>query len=58
MREIINKLNPIIIEKADKKFGISRILKKYDGKPVYIKDVDGFEVVGNLCSRATLSKIF
>ena len=58
MREIINKLNPIVIEKADKKFGISRILKKYDGKPVYIKDVDGFEVVGNLCSRETLSKIF
>ncbi|AIJ05562.1 UbiD family decarboxylase [Methanocaldococcus bathoardescens] len=58
MREIINKLNPIIIEKADKKFGVSRILKKCDGKPVYIKDVNGFEVVGNLCSRETLSKIF
>ncbi|ADC68769.1 UbiD family decarboxylase [Methanocaldococcus sp. FS406-22] len=58
MREIINKLDPIIIEKAHKKFGVSRILKKYDGRPVYIKDVDGFEVVGNLCSRETLSKIF
>ncbi|XRO74615.1 UbiD family decarboxylase [Methanocaldococcus sp. 28A] len=58
MRDIINKLSPIIIEKADKKFGVSRILKKYDGKPVYIKDVNGFEVVGNLCSRETLSKIF
>ncbi|WP_048196904.1 UbiD family decarboxylase [Methanocaldococcus vulcanius] len=58
LREIIKNLDPVVIEKANRKFGITRILKKYDGKPVYIKDVDGFEVVGNLCSRDTLSKIF
>ncbi|CAB3288342.1 UbiD family decarboxylase [Methanocaldococcus lauensis] len=58
IREIIDKLNPIVIEKANKIFEVSRILKEYDGKPVYIKDVDGFEVVGNICSRETLAKIF
>ncbi|NPA62637.1 MAG: UbiD family decarboxylase [Methanococci archaeon] len=58
LREIIKNLEPIVVEKASRRFGITKILKKYDGKPVYIKDVDGFEVIGNLCSRDTLSKIF
>ncbi|WP_456419721.1 UbiD family decarboxylase [Methanocaldococcus infernus] len=58
MRELIEKLKPKVYEKASKKFGVSKILKENDGKPIYIKDVDGFEVVGNLWSRETLAKIF
>ncbi|AEF96030.1 UbiD family decarboxylase [Methanotorris igneus] len=56
LRELINEINPIVVEKASKKFGVSRILKKYDGQPVYIKDVDGYEVIGNLCNREVLAK--
>ncbi|WP_456472782.1 UbiD family decarboxylase [Methanocaldococcus sp.] len=58
LRELIKKLNPKVYDRADKKFGVSKILKVNDGKPVYIKDVDGYEVVGNLWSRESLAKIF
>ncbi|ENN95851.1 hypothetical protein J422_05643 [Methanocaldococcus villosus KIN24-T80] len=58
MREFINLLNPITINKADKRYEVAKVLKKYDGKPVYIKDVDGYEILGNLWSRDSLSKFF
>lgn len=56
IRELINSIEKIEVPSADRKFGITRILKKYDGIPVYIKDVNGYEVIGNLCNRETIAK--
>ncbi|WP_423792143.1 UbiD family decarboxylase [Methanocaldococcus indicus] len=56
LREIVEKLNPIVIDKANRN-EIAKILKTYNS-PVYIKDVDGFEVVGNLWNRERLAKFF
>ena len=57
LRDIINQLDMVEIDSANKKYEITKILKKYDGKVVYIKDVDGYEVVGNLYNRETIGKI-
>ncbi|AXI25173.1 hypothetical protein CFE53_03010 [Methanofervidicoccus sp. A16] len=56
IRDLINSIEKIEVPSADRRFGITRILKKYDGTPVYIKDVNGYEVIGNLCNRETISK--
>ncbi len=56
IRELIDSIDKIEIDSADKKYEITKILKKYDGKPVYIKDVDGYEVIGNLCNREVIAK--
>jgi len=54
IRDLINSIEKIEVPSADRRFGITRILKKYDGTPVYIKDVNGYEVIGNLCNRETI----
>ncbi len=56
IRELIDKIDKIEIDSADKKYEITKILKKYDGKPVYIKNVNGYEVIGNLCNRDVIAK--
>lgn len=56
IRELIGKIDKIEIDSADKKYEITKILKKYDGKPVYIKNVNGYEVIGNLCNRDVIAK--
>jgi UbiD family decarboxylase len=56
IRELIDSIDKIEIDSADKKYEITKILKKYDGKPVYIKDVNGYEVIGNLCNREVIAK--
>ncbi|MBW9220075.1 UbiD family decarboxylase [Methanothermococcus sp. SCGC AD-155-N22] len=56
IRDLINSIEKIEVPSADRRFGITRILKKYDGTPVYIKDVNGYEVIGNLCNRETIAK--
>ncbi|WP_292461012.1 UbiD family decarboxylase [Methanothermococcus sp.] len=56
IRELVDSIDKIEIESANKKYGITKILKKYDGKPVYIKDVNGYEVIGNLCNREIIAK--
>ncbi len=57
MREFLKLFNPIVIEKANRE-EIGRILLKYKKDVVYIKDVDGYEVVGNLWNRERLAKFF
>ena len=39
VKELINSIEKIVFEKSTKKYGISRILKENDGKPVFINDV-------------------
>jgi len=56
VKELINSIEKIVFEKSTKKYGISRILKENDGKPVFIKDVNGYPVVGNLCTRDVVAK--
>ena len=56
IRNLINSIERIEIPSASKKYEITRILKKYDGRAVYIKDVDGYEVIGNLCNRENIAK--
>ena len=54
--DLVDSIDKIEIESANKKYGITKILKKYDGKPVYIKNVNGYEVIGNLCNREVIAK--
>ncbi|HID47228.1 MAG TPA: UbiD family decarboxylase [Methanothermococcus okinawensis] len=56
IRDLINSIEKIEIPSADRRFGITRVLKRYDGTPVYIKDVDGYQVIGNLCNRDIIAK--
>lgn len=56
IRNLINSIDRVEIPSASKKYDITRILKKYDGKTVYIKDVGGYEVIGNLCNRENIAK--
>ena len=56
LRELIDSIDKVMVEKSTKKYGVSRILKENDGNPVYIKDVNGYEVIGNLCTREVIAK--
>jgi len=56
IRDLLNSIEKIEIPSAERKFGITRVLKRYDGTPVYIRDVEGYEVIGNLCNREVIAR--
>ena len=57
IRDLINSIDNLkVVEKASKEFEITKILSENDGAPVYIKDVNGYEVIGNLCNREIIAK--
>ena len=48
VKNLVNSIEKLVFEKSTKKFGVSRILKENDDKPVFIKNVNGYPVIGNL----------
>ncbi|BAP61630.1 putative carboxy-lyase [Methanococcus maripaludis KA1] len=56
VKNLVNSIEKLVFEKSTKKFGVSRILKENDDKPVFIKDVNGYPVIGNLCTRDVIAE--